>query len=129
MKLRGTTFWRRQTTNLKKHGVFALAEAKSVARLSKICQNAGATFALAAGNTNPQGIADPPPPDMMFPLAAVTQTHTPAQIIRAESHAAISNRFQLDDPLWGLLPSRAATNVSDWLWPDKQGDRSRFEVP
>ncbi len=24
-------------------------------------QNAGATFALAAGNTNPQGIADPPP--------------------------------------------------------------------
>ena len=26
-------------------------------------QNAAATFALAAGNTNPQGIADPPPPD------------------------------------------------------------------
>ena len=30
-------------------------------------QNAGATFALAAGNTNPQGIADPPPGLLMTP--------------------------------------------------------------
>ena len=29
-------------------------------------QNAAATFALAAGNTNPQDIADPPPPDMLL---------------------------------------------------------------
>jgi hypothetical protein len=29
-------------------------------------QSAGATFALAAGNTNPQGIADPPAPDMLL---------------------------------------------------------------
>src|SRR5262245_10598433 len=29
-------------------------------------QNAGATFALAAGNTNPQGIADPPTADMLL---------------------------------------------------------------
>ncbi len=33
-------------------------------------QNAAATFALAAGDTNPQGIADPPPADMMFPAPA-----------------------------------------------------------
>jgi hypothetical protein len=33
-------------------------------------QNAGATFALAAGDTNPQGIADPPPADML-PTPAV----------------------------------------------------------
>jgi hypothetical protein len=32
-------------------------------------QNAGATFALAAGNTNPQGIADPPPADLLLPPA------------------------------------------------------------
>ncbi len=33
-------------------------------------QNAGATFALAAGNTNPQGIADPPTADMLLTPAA-----------------------------------------------------------
>jgi hypothetical protein len=37
MKKRGTTLWRWHTANLKKHGVFALAGAKIVARLSKIC--------------------------------------------------------------------------------------------
>ncbi|MCI0464690.1 MAG: hypothetical protein L0Z62_47815 [Gemmataceae bacterium] len=29
-------------------------------------QSASASFALAAGNTNPQGIADPPPPEMLL---------------------------------------------------------------
>jgi hypothetical protein len=33
-------------------------------------QNAAATFALAAGNTNPQDIADPPPADTLLPLSA-----------------------------------------------------------
>jgi hypothetical protein len=33
--------------------------------LEKFCQSAAATFALAAGNTNPQGIADPPAPGSM----------------------------------------------------------------
>jgi hypothetical protein len=33
-------------------------------------QNAAATFALAAGDTNPQGIADPPPADMLVTPAA-----------------------------------------------------------
>jgi sugar lactone lactonase YvrE len=32
-------------------------------------QNAAATFALAAGNTNPQDIADPPAPDMAIPAS------------------------------------------------------------
>jgi hypothetical protein len=32
-------------------------------------QNAGATFALAAGNTNPQGIADPPTADLLISSA------------------------------------------------------------
>jgi hypothetical protein len=34
-------------------------------------QNAAATFALAAGDTNPQGIADPPPADLLLSTAAV----------------------------------------------------------
>jgi outer membrane protein assembly factor BamB len=34
-------------------------------------QNAGATFALAAGDTNPQGIADPPPADLPPSTVAV----------------------------------------------------------
>jgi sugar lactone lactonase YvrE len=33
-------------------------------------QNAAATFALAAGDTNPQGIADPPPADQLLSTAA-----------------------------------------------------------
>jgi hypothetical protein len=37
-------------------------------------QSAGATFALAAGNTNPQGIADPPTADMLLTSAAVSST-------------------------------------------------------
>jgi hypothetical protein len=35
-------------------------------------QNAGATFALATGNTNPQGIADPPTADMLLTPAVVS---------------------------------------------------------
>jgi hypothetical protein len=34
-------------------------------------QNAAATFALATGDTNPQGIADPPPADLLLSTAAV----------------------------------------------------------
>jgi sugar lactone lactonase YvrE len=37
-------------------------------------QSAGATFALAAGNTNPQGIADPPTGDMLLTPAAAPAT-------------------------------------------------------
>jgi hypothetical protein len=38
-------------------------------------QNAAATFALASGDTNPQGIADPPPADLLLtPAAAAINT-------------------------------------------------------
>jgi len=40
-------------------------------------QNAAATFALAAGNTNPKGIADPPPTDSMLPARANLPTPEP----------------------------------------------------
>jgi hypothetical protein len=40
-------------------------------------QNAAATFALAAGNTNPQDIADPPAPDLTFTAShdSIVQIH------------------------------------------------------
>ncbi|HUP80498.1 MAG TPA: hypothetical protein VM260_18260 [Pirellula sp.] len=38
-------------------------------------KSANSSFALSAGNTNPQGIADPPPPDNSGPL--VTSTMAP----------------------------------------------------
>jgi sugar lactone lactonase YvrE len=37
-------------------------------------QNSAATFALAPGDTNPQGIADPPPPEMLLTPAASSLT-------------------------------------------------------
>jgi hypothetical protein len=41
-------------------------------------QNAGATFALAAANTNPQGIADPPTGDLLLtPVATPTPPNQP----------------------------------------------------
>src|SRR5579864_406553 len=42
------------------------------ARRTSGSQNAGATFALNPYDTNPQGIADPPPADML--LTATTAT-------------------------------------------------------
>jgi sugar lactone lactonase YvrE len=51
-------------------------------------QNAAATFALAAGNTNPQGIADPPTQDMLatFPSSGGS---TMAAIPSPASHDAV----------------------------------------
>jgi hypothetical protein len=42
-------------------------------------QNAAATFALAVGDTNPQGIADPPPVDLLLSTAAVPPLSEGAQ--------------------------------------------------
>jgi sugar lactone lactonase YvrE len=45
-------------------------------------QNAAATFALAAGDTNPQGIADPPPADMLVaPAASPLEPTRPAVMV------------------------------------------------
>jgi hypothetical protein len=43
-------------------------------------QNAAATFALAPGNTNPQGIADPPPPDMLLTKPVSSLAVTPPSL-------------------------------------------------
>lgn len=42
-------------------------------------QSAAATFALAAGNTNPQGIADPPAPGTLLPPVAIPQNVSPTE--------------------------------------------------
>jgi sugar lactone lactonase YvrE len=89
-------------------------------------QNAAAIFALAAGNANPQDIADPPP-GMMISQAAVLYAHPPSQPVRAEARVS-GNRFQLDGAPWGWLISRAPGSDSEWLWPGKQGDTNNIDV-
>ena len=68
-------------------------------------QNAAATFALAPGDTNPQGIADPPPSDMLVtPTAsalALTQPSVPAVNAAASSPA----------PIAAALPSMAGRDA------------------
>jgi glucose/arabinose dehydrogenase len=69
-------------------------------------QNAAATFALASGDTNPQGIADPPPADMLLTppsqpaVTAVSDTNPQASV------AALSAEIL---PTW---PSPSVTTVS-----------------
>jgi hypothetical protein len=50
-------------------------------------QNAAATFALAAGDTNPQGLADPPPADMLPTPAPLPEAVSEplVQTVRAEA--------------------------------------------
>ena len=57
-------------------------------------QNAGATFALAAGNTNPQGIADPPPADMLL-------TPTASRYGVVSDHAITPQASLTDEPIGG----------------------------
>jgi sugar lactone lactonase YvrE len=90
-------------------------------------QNAAGTFVLNPYDTNPQGIADPPPPSAILPLPIVPNTNAP-QAVLSEGGASFSNRSHLDDALWGSLVSRAPNNGSEWRWPDKQGDSVRFDV-
>ena len=60
-------------------------------------QAASTTFALAVGNTNPQGIADPPAPGTMLPLAIIPErvTNLLFQPDRAEAFP-IDTRIHLD---------------------------------
>jgi hypothetical protein len=52
------------------NGTLKVYQYTAAANRTSGSQNASTSFALAAGNTNPQDIADPPPPDMLLPLAA-----------------------------------------------------------
>jgi hypothetical protein len=75
-------------------------------------QNAGATFALASGNTNPQGIADPPTADMLHAPSAVSGPSNGQGMIVPSSTSA---------PLRGLTPpaqSGSSLSAADELFTD-----------
>lgn len=75
-------------------------------------QNAGATFALASGDTNPQGIADPPTADMLLTSAAVSSSSSSQGAIVPSSTSA---------PLRGQSPpAQSGTSLSavDQLFTD-----------
>jgi DNA-binding beta-propeller fold protein YncE len=65
-------------------------------------QNAAATFALAAGDTNPQGLADPPPADML--LTSATAPLGPGQ-----SSAAAPGGVPFGEPIALTGSSSAAS--------------------
>jgi streptogramin lyase len=74
-------------------------------------QSAGATFALAAGNTNPQGIADPPAPALVAgPATALTRTSHPAFGLAAHHRATIP-ALRSSKSLGLSLPLTAASPV------------------
>jgi sugar lactone lactonase YvrE len=114
-------------------------------------QNGAATFALAAGDTNPQGIADPPPADtLLAPAAAPGQTpvgvFTAVPSVAPSAVSGVSSLASRDE-LFALLvrdslqrpgePALAGTNVSpqrDNLLPaaDRAGasrDASAVRMP
>ncbi len=53
-------------------------------------QNASATFALASGNTNPQGIADPPPAFLMTPLTPTNRALTETGELAGDHTATVT---------------------------------------
>jgi hypothetical protein len=81
-------------------------------------QNAGATFALAAGNTNPQGIADPPPSMLVAqtqltrPLAA-TFVYGGPTVGSAPWHSLVSALADNDSQVL-LTESQIAWNTPTW---------------
>lgn len=65
-------------------------------------QNAAATFALAAGDTNPQGLADPPPADtLLTPTPAATPAGVPS--VGPSTMPSLAGR----DAVFALLTSPA----------------------
>jgi hypothetical protein len=86
-------------------------------------QNAGATFALAAGNTNPQGIADPPSADMLLtpaarPLAPIQPSVAALGVVSAVGPSSIAGVASLAsrDALFALsvresLPGPGASSI------------------
>jgi sugar lactone lactonase YvrE len=84
-------------------------------------QNAGATFALASGNTNPQGIADPPTADLLLPPAAISSPGNGQNMIVPGSTSVSSNGTPLSavDQLFADL----ALLLSD-AWNTYQGELS-----
>jgi hypothetical protein len=84
-------------------------------------QNAGATFALASGNTNPQGIADPPPADMLTATTATVGADDVLGPIGAANHrsllASAAGLPELPASLLQIPPVSSADNTPAALVP------------
>jgi len=73
-------------------------------------QNAAATFALAAGDTNPQGIADPPPADLFVPMTQPPVA--PLSVGPSASPSAVSR-----DAVFALLARQSLQGAGEALTP------------
>jgi glucose/arabinose dehydrogenase len=72
-------------------------------------QNAGAMFALASGNSNPQGIADPPPQSMIPQTPMATSQRVPAEGRTFDFEARLIG-YALPSPM--MLEVRGATGLA-----------------
>ena len=94
-------------------------------------QAASTNFALAAGNTNPQGIADPPASGMMLTPAPLPEdvTNPRFQPIRTEALAA-GNAIYLDDNAagWGWFVDPTPWGDSEFTSPGNQGEQNRMDL-
>jgi sugar lactone lactonase YvrE len=70
-------------------------------------QSAGATFALASGNTNPQGIADPPPAAPLLPSSAIPLAPNPSSAVAGVS--SLTDR----DSLFTMLSRESDPGTGD----------------
>lgn len=97
-------------------------------------KSANSSFALAAGNTNPQGIADPPPPDSSVPL--VTSAMAPLMtsksidsVLTQLSDDLVLNRvgkpFETDqaDSVPSMVTSRSASSIQQSMLPPTSENR------
>jgi Concanavalin A-like lectin/glucanases superfamily/Calx-beta domain len=87
-------------------------------------QNATASFALAAGNTNPQDIADPPPPDMLLTPPAASSVRPAAStsvptVASCDAVFALLAREPLATPrgVSALRPNSPTTDADCTLRP------------
>lgn len=76
-------------------------------------QNAAATFALAAGNTNPQGIADPPPAAdlLVTPPTSPLGNEPPAGALNAVSPFLSSRDALFTQMVWESYSRRATVDL------------------
>src|ERR1700692_46672 len=92
-------------------------------------QNAAATFALAPGDTNPQGIADPPPADMLLTPAPILQSvsTSPGEPL-GDAALAAGTTIGLNDNAagWGWLVDTTPRNASAFTTPGNQGEQTRM---
>ncbi|MFO0810864.1 MAG: Calx-beta domain-containing protein [Gemmataceae bacterium] len=94
-------------------------------------QSASAKFALAAGNTNPQDIADPPAPEMLLPPMSVAKsTATPLEAPSADGLSVFAGvALASDEPHPARGVAREPFRSPEPLWVDPTVADARPPVP